>query len=155
MQIIEVEGVRSVPHPVNVLNLGPGQRYSVLVEAKDTVEFNYIYNATIYANFVPFVKNQNPRQYFGSVEYRPGAPVVTPAVTADNEMDWFQDIEIQAHDQMPLLDHVNKKIELHFENKRLNDGVVYSILDGVPYKTPKVPTLFSAITMGNLSVDPT
>ncbi|KAJ2664726.1 ferroxidase fet3 [Coemansia sp. RSA 1200] len=155
MHIIEVEGVRSVPYPVHVLNLGPGQRYSVLVEAKDNVEFNYVYNATIYANFVPFVKNQNPRHYLGSVEYRPGAPIAMPAVTADNEMDWFQDIEIQAHDQMPLLDHVNKKIELHFENKRLNDGVVYSILDSIPYKTPKVPTLFSAITMGNLSMDPT
>ncbi|KAJ1896489.1 ferroxidase fet3, partial [Coemansia sp. IMI 209127] len=155
MQIIEVEGVRSVPHPVDLLNLGPGQRYSVLVEAKDTDEFNYVYNATIYADFIPFLRGLNPRQYLGAIEYKPGAPVATPAATADNELDWFQDIEMNAYDQMPLLEPVTKKIELHFENKRLNDGAVYSILDGVPYKTPKVPTLFSAITMGNLSTDAT
>ncbi|KAJ1668493.1 ferroxidase fet3 [Coemansia sp. RSA 1813] len=155
MQIIEVEGVRSVPHPVELLNMGPGQRYSVLVEAKDTDQFNYVYNATLYADFVPFINNLNPRQYLGTIEYKPGAPLATPAPTADSESDWFQDIEINAYDRMPLLNPVTKRIELHFENKRLNDGVVYSILDGVPYKTPKVPTLFSAITMGNLSTDAT
>ncbi|KAJ2549815.1 ferroxidase fet3 [Coemansia sp. RSA 1933] len=155
MHIIEVEGVRSVPHPVDVLNMGPGQRYSVLVEAKDTDEFNYVYNATILADFVPFLKGLNPRQYLGAIEYKPGAPVATPAPTADSELDWFQDIEMNAYDQMPLLEPVTKRVELHFENKRLNDGAVYSMLDSVPYKTPKVPTLFSAITMGDLATDAT
>ncbi|KAJ1732551.1 ferroxidase fet3, partial [Coemansia sp. Benny D160-2] len=67
MQIIEVEGERTVPYDVDGVDVGPGQRYSVLVEAKDTDEFNYIYNVTIYAGFITLAPGRNPHSYFGLV----------------------------------------------------------------------------------------
>ncbi|KAJ2258202.1 ferroxidase fet3, partial [Coemansia sp. RSA 455] len=47
LQIIEADGIDSVPHSVDGLDLGPGQRYSAVVTARDTDLYNYQYNATL------------------------------------------------------------------------------------------------------------
>ncbi|KAJ2432499.1 hypothetical protein IWW46_006631, partial [Coemansia sp. RSA 2440] len=46
MTVIEADGVESMPLEVDGLSMGPGQRYSVIVTAHKSDEFNYIYNVT-------------------------------------------------------------------------------------------------------------
>ncbi|KAJ1727290.1 hypothetical protein LPJ72_006011, partial [Coemansia sp. Benny D160-2] len=110
MQIIEVEGERTVPYDVDGVIVGPGQRYSVLVEAKDTDEFNYIYNATLVADFIPSSPGLNPHHYFGLVEYKPGAPVHVPVTTDNLDINPAVDIDLAPYDKEPLLEPVTKHL---------------------------------------------
>ncbi|KAJ2559488.1 ferroxidase fet3 [Coemansia sp. RSA 1933] len=157
LKIIEVEGVVSETYEVDGLDLGPAQRYSAIVEAKDTDAFNYVYNATLYANFVPFLKGMNPRTYLGLIDYgRPGAPMNIPSRTSDSNIEWADDIRMSADDGEPLLEPVNAQIQLKATSAKFSDGVVRAILDKMPYNATllKTPTLYSAMTMGELAMDP-
>ncbi|KAJ2252318.1 ferroxidase fet3, partial [Coemansia sp. RSA 451] len=63
MHVISKDGVEAVPMEVDGLDLGPGQRVSIIVTAHDTTEFNYMYNVTLYANFIPLYPGLMPRHY--------------------------------------------------------------------------------------------
>ncbi|KAJ2744031.1 ferroxidase fet3 [Coemansia sp. BCRC 34301] len=152
LQIIEADGIDSVPHTVDGLDLGPGQRYSVVVAAHDTDEYNYVYNATLYANFVPFIPGMNPRFYQGLVEYKPGAPVKAISQPADYHMEWSDDIVLKALDRQPLL-AVDKTYVMTISSKKYSNNVTLAILDGIPFQPPLVPPLFSAMSMGDLALN--
>ncbi|KAJ2534549.1 ferroxidase fet3, partial [Coemansia sp. RSA 1933] len=74
MQVIEVDGVYTHPLEVDMIDIAPAQRYSVLVTARQTDLFNYQYNATLHANFIPAVPGLIPRVYLGDIIYRKDAP---------------------------------------------------------------------------------
>ncbi|KAJ2521878.1 ferroxidase fet3, partial [Coemansia sp. RSA 2049] len=154
MQIIEVEGERTVPYDVDGVDVGPGQRYSVLVEAKDTDEFNYIYNVTIYAGFITLAPGRNPHSYFGLVEYKPDAPINAPASIDDSNIHATNDIYLNSYDEEPLLEPVTKDLVFKFTTKIMADNITHSILGNYPYNTALVPTIYTALTMGDLATNP-
>ncbi|KAJ2840390.1 ferroxidase fet3 [Coemansia sp. 'formosensis'] len=154
LTIIEADGTDSVPHTVDGLDLGPGQRYSVVVTAHDTDAYNYQYNATLYANFVPFIPGMNPRYYLGLIEYKKGAPLKTIAPTADSQYVWSDDILLKARDRQPLLS-VDKTFDWTFTTKKNSKNVTTSILDEISFQPPLVPPLFSAFSMGDLALNET
>ncbi|KAI9478938.1 Cupredoxin [Coemansia mojavensis] len=151
LTIVEADGVETEPYSVDGLDLGPKQRYSVIVNAKPTAEFNYIYNATLYANFIPKWPGMNPRYYTGIVEYKKGASIKNYPLPDDTQLEWSEETKLLASDHQPLLEPVNRQIELSAELFKAADGSSYFVLDKLPFATSKVPTLYSAMTMGNLA----
>ncbi|KAJ2390287.1 ferroxidase fet3 [Coemansia sp. RSA 2611] len=154
LQIIEADGVDSVPHTVDGLDLGPGQRYSAVVTAHDTDQYNYQFNATLYANFVPFIPGMNPRYYQGLIEYKTGAPVKTIAQGDDRQMEWSDDVALKALDRQPLMP-VDKSFNWTISSKRYSNNITLAILDEIPFQPPLVPPLFSAMSMGDLALNDT
>ncbi|KAJ1988094.1 ferroxidase fet3 [Coemansia spiralis] len=154
MQIIEVEGIRSVPQYVDGLDMGPGQRYSFIVTAHKTDQYNYIYNATLYANFVPAIMGLNPRFYTGLIEYRSGAPLYTQTASSDHDIEWADDIKLSSFDNEPLLGPVSRKILLTVTSRQYADGITRGVLGTLPYNATGVPPLFTALTMGRLAMSP-
>ncbi|KAJ2348359.1 ferroxidase fet3 [Coemansia sp. RSA 2673] len=154
LQIIEADGIDSVPHSVDGLDLGPGQRYSAVVTARDTDMYNYQYNATLYANFVPFIPGMNPRYYQGLIEYKAGAPVKTFAQTDDRLFVWSDDVVLKALDREPVL-AVDRTFEWTISSKKYSNNITLAILDDIPFQPPLVPPLFSAFTMGDLALNST
>ncbi|KAJ2609139.1 ferroxidase fet3 [Coemansia sp. RSA 1285] len=154
MQIIEVEGERTVPYDVDGVIVGPGQRYSVLVEAKDADEFNYIFNATLFADFVASAPGLNPHYYLGLVEYKPGAPVYATSDTDYLNIDPAVDIDLVPYDKEPLLEPVTKNIVFKFTTEILADNITHSILGNYPYSTALVPNIYTALSMGDLATNP-
>ncbi|KAJ2013885.1 ferroxidase fet3 [Coemansia sp. S610] len=154
LQIIEADGVDSVPHTVDGLDLGPGQRYSAVVTAHDTDQYNYQYNATLYANFIPFIPGMNPRYYLGLIEYKPGAPVKTLTQSDDFLTEWSDDVVLKAWDQQPLMP-VDKTFNWTTGTTKYSNNLTYSILDDIPFQPPLVPPLFSVMSMGDLALNDT
>ncbi|KAJ2557300.1 ferroxidase fet3 [Coemansia sp. RSA 1933] len=154
MQIIEVEGERTVPYDVPGVDVGPGQRYSMLVEANETDDFNYIYNATLYADFIAKAPGQNPRYYIGAVEYKQNATVKIPAVTDDADIDSTKDINLTPYDMEPLFGPVTKNFTFTFTTKVLSDNITHAMLGNHPYSQVSVPTIYTALTMGDLATNP-
>ncbi|KAJ1719225.1 ferroxidase fet3, partial [Coemansia biformis] len=153
LDIIETDGIRSKPHAVDGLDIGPGQRYSVIVTAHDSAKFNFVYNVTLYANFVPLIKGLNPRYYYGLIEYRKGAEVKRLPPVDDSELKWADDIELQPIDGQPALP-VDRQIELTSRELVTTDHRQLRTLNTYTYAEPQVPSLFSAFSTGSQSANP-
>ncbi|KAJ2240550.1 ferroxidase fet3, partial [Coemansia sp. RSA 454] len=63
MQVIEADGIYSQPSTVDGLDMCPGQRYSVIITAKESLEFNYALNVTFYSDYIPQISGLTPRYH--------------------------------------------------------------------------------------------
>ncbi|KAJ2716157.1 ferroxidase fet3 [Coemansia spiralis] len=153
LEIIEVDGISCVPYTADGLDMGPGQRYSAVVTSLDQTDYNYAYNVTMYADFVPRVRGMNPRFYQGVIEYRKGAPIKQMAAGSDAHLKWADDIEMVALDGMGMLP-VDREFQFESQAIRTADHRNLRSLHRYPYTLPQVPTLFTAFTMGRLAMDP-
>ncbi|KAJ1870798.1 Canalicular multispecific organic anion transporter 2 [Coemansia sp. RSA 990] len=144
MQIIEADGVASEAREVDGLDLGPGQRFSAIVTAHDTDAFNYLYNVTMYANFVHPNPGLIPRYNTGLISYKEKAPINYPA---SDSMTWSDIIELQAKDQMPLLP-VDRQIVWSVNERSLGHGFPYFTFGDYAFSHANVPTLFTALSTG-------
>ncbi|ORX73851.1 hypothetical protein DL89DRAFT_280387 [Linderina pennispora] len=142
LNVIEADGIYSLPHAVDILDLTPGQRYSALVTAKNSNEFNYYYNATVYIGLELMVLQVNPRVYLGLVEYKHGAP--------ERVID---DIELSNKDRTPLLP-VDRTIDLVVADHLYTSGETLASVNNITYIEPKIPTLLSALSLGDLAHNP-
>ncbi|KAJ2451820.1 ferroxidase fet3 [Coemansia sp. RSA 2336] len=149
MHVVEVDGVDSEPFRVDGLDISPGQRFSVLVDAHNSTSYNYVYNCTMYANFVPRVNGLSPRTYLGKIEYDKSAP--TRLISrSDEQLKWADVVELTPQNKQPLLP---ADLQVKLASLRFNgtDNIPHSLLGDLPYASPLVPTLFSAFTMGKLA----
>ncbi|KAJ2456235.1 ferroxidase fet3 [Coemansia sp. RSA 2336] len=154
LSIIEADGTDTEPLEVDGVDLGPGQRYSAILTAHPTAEFNYIYNVTMYANFIASKPGMNPRTYEGLVEYKKGAPIKSEPPSSDSLLKWPDNFDLIPADKQPLLPEPDHRIELKEGHHITGYGIPYYGLDDVSYATTnKVPTLFSAFSTGSLATN--
>ncbi|KAJ2194343.1 hypothetical protein GGH18_002254 [Coemansia sp. RSA 530] len=150
MQIIDQDGVACNPVEVDGLDMGPGQRFSILVTAHDTVEYNYKYNVTLYADFFHPSPGIMPRYYSGLIEYQKNASLQTIPAVSDDQLSWSNTLDLQARDGMPLLP-VDRQIVLTVKDYFPELDIPYYTFGDYAYNHTLVPTLFTALTMGDLA----
>ncbi|KAJ2353678.1 ferroxidase fet3 [Coemansia sp. RSA 2618] len=152
LEVIEADGVASEPCLVDGIQLGPAQRYSVIVTARESYDYNFIYNCTLYADFVPRVAGLNPRIYTGLIEYRQDAPIMKYDIVGDDQLVWADDINMRALDGEPELP-VDRQIVLETRGFITTERRNLRKLGSLPYAEPLVPSIFTAMTMGELAMD--
>ncbi|KAJ2718514.1 ferroxidase fet3 [Coemansia sp. Benny D115] len=152
LSLIEADGVYSNPLPVDGLEITPGQRYSVLVTADDTDQFNFNYNITMHASYITSIKDLNPHYFMGIVEYRNDAPLKN--VTMPDNFVIGKDIHMSALSGKPLLP-ADRQISLTIGGGQFAEGIYHALINNITYAQAKVPTLYSALTMGELSSNST
>ncbi|KAI8320858.1 hypothetical protein GQ54DRAFT_298344 [Martensiomyces pterosporus] len=153
LRIIEADGVYSEPHEVDGLDLSPAQRYSVLVTAHSSVDFNYNYKVMLYADFVPNITGQNPRNYLGVVEYQKDAPLKS-VVVDEKTIAWSKDIDLSALDQLPALP-IDRSINLTIGNNLYSTGQRLDHINNITYAQPLIPSLYTALSMQDLATNET
>ncbi|KAJ2119598.1 ferroxidase fet3 [Coemansia sp. RSA 720] len=152
MSLIEADGVESIPLEVDGLSMGPGQRYSVIITAHDTMEFNYIYNVTSYSRFISDQQGLQPLVYTGLVKYKDGAPTKNIPALSDEQLVWPEETSMQVADKQPRL-LVDRQIELLVNRFKNTHNVPFSALGSSVYKPVLVPTLYTALSMGGLAAN--
>ncbi|KAJ2770627.1 ferroxidase fet3 [Coemansia nantahalensis] len=155
LEVIEIDGEYTAPLSVDGIDIGPAQRYSVLVSAYPTVAANFVYNVTMHANFIPPTAGLTPRTYIGQVVYREGAPRAATIAPAHGSPDfqWLHDIELQPLDGQPAL-VPDRRISLEVGNLVYSTGQHLDHINNITYTAPKVPTLLTALSMGAAAADP-
>ncbi|KAJ2086269.1 ferroxidase fet3 [Coemansia sp. RSA 986] len=153
MQVIEVDGVYTEPLEVDVIDVGPAQRYSVLVTARETDIFNYRYNATLHANFIPATQGLSPIVYQGSIIYRKNAPFKQIPIVDESSLVTLNDINLTPLDREPELP-VDRTVTYTLGNALYSTGQHLDYLNNITFRMPNVPTLYSALTMEGLAMDP-
>ncbi|KAJ1724096.1 hypothetical protein LPJ53_001617 [Coemansia erecta] len=155
LYVIEADGIYSEPLEVDGLDMGPGQRYSVVVQALDSDEYNYGFNATLYANFVESKPGLNPHFYTSLIQYREGAPVKEFVSTSDDALVWADDVNLRAFDRLPAMS-ATRTIKIAATSKVFSDTFTYVTLNKTPYTPPPIiPTLFTTMSTRELAQNET
>ncbi|KAJ2511298.1 ferroxidase fet3 [Coemansia sp. RSA 2049] len=153
MQVIEVDGVYTQPMDVDIIDIAPAQRYSVLVSAHDSDSFNYQYNATLHANFIPTAAGLIPRVYLGNIIYKKGAPLKQLPPIDEASLSWLDDINLTPLDEESALP-VTRSVEYTVGNALYSTGQRLDFFNNITFALPDVPTLYTALTAGDTALDP-
>ncbi|KAJ2350449.1 ferroxidase fet3 [Coemansia sp. RSA 2671] len=151
LQVVEVDGQYTEPMEVDGVDIAPGQRYSVLVTAHSASSFNYRYNVTMHASFIPDEPGLSPRIFIGDVVYKHGAPF-SQAGSFNNSFRWAKDIDLHALDQEPALP-VDRSLELVVGRSLYSTGQFFTHINDITYVSPLTPTLYTALSMGDMMTD--
>ncbi|KAJ2709818.1 ferroxidase fet3 [Coemansia spiralis] len=142
MYIIEADGVATEMQKVNTVVLGVAQRVSVLVKAKPTAAANYGYNFEIFSDVFPEYPGYNPRAYQGAVLYNDDINSRVPSTIV---RDTFDDLFLVPLDHQPLLGKPDMLHDVAITADRGPRGIVKAYVNGVQFKMPARPSLFTAM----------
>ncbi|KAJ2004923.1 ferroxidase fet3 [Coemansia thaxteri] len=148
--VVEVDGIATKPKPVSVVRLGPGQRVSVLVTGKPATNMNYQYHMTTFGDFLPKIPNVYPQVFSSAVIYSPSAPLFAPSTTPSEP---FDDISLESLEYLPAM-RPDRSLFLNSTYGFTADDVPYESFNLIPFRSPKVPTMLSALTTGDMSLNP-
>ncbi|KAF5353736.1 hypothetical protein D9758_008639 [Tetrapyrgos nigripes] len=147
MRVIEVDGVDVEESPLDVVSISVGQRYSVLVNARDDSSTNWAIHANMDPEMYDYVPDSLNPNVTASITYNHSifAPMVdygpTSAYTLTNDSAFIPIDQIAS----PA---VTKTIELELTLDKMSDGTNRGMFNKVTYNHPLVPALFSELTLG-------
>ncbi|CAH0023446.1 unnamed protein product [Clonostachys rhizophaga] len=155
--IVEIDGVYTEPTEASMLYLSAAQRYAILLTTKNETDKNYpiitVADSTLLDTIPPDLQLNNTNW----LEYNSNANHPEGVIDVDESTDLapFDDLTLVPHDQMALLPDPDVEIEVTVYMNNLMDGYNYAFFDNITYTAPKVPTLYTVMSSGNLSTDPT
>ncbi|KGO77348.1 Multicopper oxidase, type 2 [Penicillium italicum] len=156
MTVVEVDGVYTDPYSAGdkFLRVATGQRMSVLIKTKADTSKNFAIWDTMDVNMMFIFDNRTiPENYNPNATawlvYDDAKPLPEPPVfyNIDPEADFVDDVALVPADHEPLLEPVNQQIILE-TGGALVDGVPRFTVNNKTYIGPKVPSLYTANTVG-------
>lgn len=155
--IVEVDGVRVEPYETDSLYIAAAQRYSVLIRTKKDALRNYrffnVFDQTMFdvlpdnlgiisTNWLRYNDGDLPKAVpHGPLEYDSFIKKINPV----------DDLKLKPISKTHIYEDHDYQVLLDFEMENLNDGVNYALFNGKMYVPPRVPTLLTVMTSGNLS----
>ncbi|KAJ6098750.1 hypothetical protein N7467_000285 [Penicillium canescens] len=154
-RIVEIDGVYTEPTEADMLYIAVAQRYSILVTTKNSTEKNYpivtVVDSVLLDTITPDLKlNQTNWLEYNSAASHPQA-VMTVDVASD--LNPYDDFTLVPYDKKPLLPEADLTIDLTVTMANLGNGAGYAFFNNISYTKPKVPTLYSVLSSGNLSTN--
>ncbi|KAJ2799047.1 ferroxidase fet3, partial [Coemansia helicoidea] len=150
MRVIEVDGIDTEPMEVGNVRLAAAQRVSVLVTALDSADANYVFHADMDTDMFDNTPPELNYNSTGLIEYRAGADV-----HPTGDVDWspFNDIELVPLVKAPALRaDVSHTLDVHFG--QYTDTFNHGTFNNISYVAPRVPVMFTALSMGADAMNP-
>lgn len=151
-RIVEIDGVYTEPAEADTLYIAAAQRYSILLTTKNTTDRNYaivtVADSVLLDTIPPDLQLNNTNW----LQYNADAPHLPANITVDQASDLvpFDDITLVPSDHMPLLPEPDYEINVTVYMNNMLNGVNYAFLNNITYTTPKVPTLYTVMSAGDL-----
>ncbi|CAF9936325.1 MAG: hypothetical protein ALECFALPRED_006767 [Alectoria fallacina] len=149
MRIVEVDGIYTEAAEADLIYITAAQRYSVLVTMRNDTSTNYAFVGSMDQSLfdtVPASLNPNGT---GWLVYDDTAPLPTPAIL--DTFNDFDDLTLVPTDGEELLGPVDYSFNLDLKMDTLGDGANYAFFNDITYVRPKVPTLYTALSAGDLA----
>lgn len=156
-RIIEVDGIYTEPAEADTLYISVAQRYSILLTTKNETNTNYAIVTVADTDLLDTIPDTLQLNNTNWLEYDKSAPHTQAVmqVNTSSELDPFDDITLTPYDRVPLLPEPDVEVNLTVYMNDLIDGANYAFFNNITYTTPKVPSLFSVLSSGDLSSNPT
>lgn len=152
-RIIEVDGIYHKPTEADMIYVTAAQRYGILLTTKNDTTQNFAIVGAMDQDLfdkVPDGLNPNVTSY---LVYDKNAEMPTPKEL--EEFKPFDDVELEPTDNEALFEEPSLSYKIDMKMDNLGDGVNYAFFNDITYVRPKVPTLYTALTSGNMSTDAT
>ncbi|KAJ2712572.1 ferroxidase fet3 [Coemansia spiralis] len=143
IRLIEVDGVMVKERKMHGVTVAVGQRASILVTARNTTNFNYVFHADMYTDLLQMPR-YNPLNYTGVIEYSPMALTAREPCAS-----WLTvpDLDLVPLDGEPMLE-ADRQITLDAYSGVFSDQTFRHSFNNYSYVPPRVPTLLSALSLG-------
>jgi len=144
MTVIEADGVATEPHEVNILNIFPGQRYSLVVAATQPIA-NYWINAIISGGNPAHNANLNATLSRGILRYE-GAPNAEPDVPMGMGPTGADAIMLNEWELAPLVPTPAPEPDFNITfGTFMPVGITEWEINNISYVPPVVPTLVKVL----------
>ncbi|KAJ3190893.1 ferroxidase fet3 [Irineochytrium annulatum] len=158
MRVIEIDGVDVVPYATDAVPVAPGQRYSVLVTARERgngTDVNYAMHAALDAAM--FDPERTPKDLDpvanATIVYVKDAPMFVPHTTEQPAAPLDDTLLTMLDPPVPLRrEDVQRHVMLRVAFKIMDDKLNHGTFNDVAYVRPDVPSLMSMLTLDNVSV---
>ncbi|KAJ2666241.1 ferroxidase fet3 [Coemansia sp. RSA 1199] len=154
MQVIEADGISSHPSAVDGLDLCPGQRYSVIITAHESLDYNYALNVTFYNDFIVEIPGATTLYHHVPIVYNDNAPVKTFPVIEDKDVKWADELAMEPRDEQVLLEPVDQHIVRSVKALTKYLGIPIYAFGNYSYAPVPVPPLLTALTTGDMALSP-
>lgn len=154
-RIVEIDGVYTEPAEADLLYISVAQRYTILLTTKNTTDKNYPIVTVADSDLLDDIKPDLQLNNTNWLEYDRNAPHPQAVMTVDasSELFPFDDITLIPHDRMPLLPEPTLEINVTVIMDNLANGFGYAFLDDISFTPPKVPTLYTVMSSGELATN--
>lgn len=156
-RIVEMDGVYTDPTEADLLYISVAQRYSILVTTKNSTAKNYPIVTIADSSLLDVIEPNLQLNHTNWLEYNPTAdhPQAVMTVSDSSDLTPFDDMTLVPHDRTPLFQDPDIVIEITAIMDNLADGAGYVFFNNISYTRPKVPTLYSVPSSGDLATNPT
>ncbi|KAL2130816.1 hypothetical protein VTI74DRAFT_5927 [Chaetomium olivicolor] len=153
MTILEVDGVYTHPTEASMIYLATAQRCSFLITAKNDTSVNFPFMASMDTDLFDKLPEGLNWNVSGWLVYDKAKPLPAPAVLYD-PFEPFDDMGLVPWDNQTLLGEPDQTISLDVIMDNLGDGANYAFFNNITYQPPVVPTLYTALSAGELATNP-
>lgn len=155
--IVEVDGVLVKPTTTQSLYLSVAQRYGVLVRTKPTATENFRFINVLDEEMLDYLPEDLELVSTNYVRYTEFRPLPEREIRSFAEvveaLEVVDDFVLEPLEEEPLLPEPDHSITLNFTMDNLGDGVNYAFFNNLTYVAPKVPTLYSVLSGGDLATN--
>ncbi|OCF33774.1 acidic laccase [Kwoniella heveanensis CBS 569] len=153
MKIIEMDGIEHEPFPIDVLTVSVAQRYSILVEALNTTDKNYALTLQQDTDMYDAVPDDLQLVNTVQIVYNSGNAKAESVELDPEQITAFNDTELVPVLVNELL-HPDVEYELNAYFDTYDDGTNRASFNNVTFQMPMVPSMFTALTMGDDAFNP-
>ncbi|ROT37827.1 iron transport multicopper oxidase FET3 [Sodiomyces alkalinus F11] len=147
MRVVEVDGVwTQEAAPAQRLYIAPAQRYSVLLTTRERGDENFAMVSAMDEELFDVIPEGQNSNVTGWLVYDDAKPLPRPKTV--DRLDAFDDFDLVPVDGLGLLGEPDYSITLDAKMGNLGDGANYAFFNDMTYVAPKVPSLYSALTVG-------
>lgn len=154
-KVVEIDGVYVEPAEADTLYISVAQRYSILLTTKNSTDKNYAIVTVADSDLLDVISPDLQLNNTNWLEYNPDAPHPDAVMTVDSSSGLvpFDDITLIPYDHMELLPEPDFEINVTVAMDNLNNGWGYAFLNDISFTQPKVPTLYTVMSAGELATN--
>lgn len=152
-EIVEVDGVYVEPQTADFILLSVAQRYSILVKTKATADKNFPIVTIADSDLLDIIPSSLTLNQTNWLEYNKEAdhPLAQIPYDTSADIEYFDDTTLVPYDREPLYTNPTKQVNITVTMNNLDNGVNYAFFNNITYTPPKVPTLYTVMSSGDLA----
>ncbi|QYT01328.1 Multicopper oxidase [Trichoderma simmonsii] len=149
MRIVEVDGIYTEAAEADMVYISAAQRVSFLLTTKNDTSANFPIVSSMDTTLFDTLPDDLNYNVTGWLTYDSKATLPEPALV--DELNPFDDMTLVPYDKMELLPEPDQVVELDVIMDNLRDGKNYAFFNNITYTKPKVPSLYTAMSAGDLA----
>ncbi|KAG7117916.1 Iron transport multicopper oxidase fetC like protein [Verticillium longisporum] len=152
ISIVEVDGIYTKPAEASMIYLAAAQRCSFLLTTRNDTSQNFPIVGSMDTDLFDQLPDDLNWNVTGWLVYDDAKDKPAPAIV--DTFEPFDDMTLVPQDELERYGEPGHTVELDVVMGNLGDGANYAFFNNITYAHPKVPTLYTALTSGDLATNP-